>query len=299
MPFSFYDQFFLIDPAAPPGVGSLLDVNYFQVTDENDNGKIHKSGDDSIDGSDIIWVSNGDTITVVMGGSTVTITGATFYLADGRTVFSPTDGTRLYSATYESASSIGGGGGVDIAAFGPPCFAEGSRIETDAGPKRVEALGAGDMVHSKDCGFQPVLWLGRSETQGKGDDALVVFRPGAIGNARALRVSARHRILVSGWRAELIAGQPEILVPAKHMVNGTTIYREERPTVRYYHILLDRHQLINAEGCWSESFYPGEQALGDGRLRAEIEAMIDPANYGPLVRPTVGHAEAEILRLAA
>ena len=68
MPFSFYDQFFLIDPAAPPGVGSLLDVNYFQVTDENDNGKIHKSGDDSIDGSDIIWVSNGDTITVVMGG---------------------------------------------------------------------------------------------------------------------------------------------------------------------------------------------------------------------------------------
>ena len=46
-----------------------------------------------------------------------------------------------------------------------------------------------------------------------------------------------------------------VLVPARHLMNGTTIVREgglER--VDYYHVELDSHDVILAEGAPSESF---------------------------------------------
>ena len=95
MPITFYDQFYEVDPYAPPPVGTTLGVLYLEVNDDNANNNVNSMSTDTIDGeliNSILWNTK---LTVNMFGSDVTITGAIFYLADGRILFSPTDGTRL------------------------------------------------------------------------------------------------------------------------------------------------------------------------------------------------------------
>lgn len=57
-------------------------------------------------------------------------------------------------------------------------------------------------------------------------------------------------------------GYPEVLVPAKDLVNNSTIRRIEGEAVEYFHILLDSHDLIFAEGTIAESLFLSEQSLG-------------------------------------
>ena len=93
MPTSYFDQFFILDPAAPPAPGTVLNKSFFEIIDQNNNGLIQRNGADSVNGFDITRVWPGDTITVTMNGVTTTITGTTFYLNGHPPVFTPTDGT--------------------------------------------------------------------------------------------------------------------------------------------------------------------------------------------------------------
>jgi hypothetical protein len=72
--------------------------------------------------------------------------------------------------------------------------------------------------------------------------------------------------------------------------------------VTYLHILLDRHEVIYAEGAASESFLPAVQALCalDETARATLLAerpdlASHVANYGPAARPCLTVAEARDL----
>lgn len=144
----------------------------------------------------------------------------------------------------------------------PPCFVRGTRILTPHGEVRVEDLTEGDLVVTADNGALPVRWIGSSRTQASGQFAPVRIRKGALGNNRDLLVSPQHRMLLSGWRCELLFGESEVLVPAKHLVNDHSIRPEPFPgTVDYFHILLDGHQIIYAEGCPTESFDPQSPLL--------------------------------------
>ncbi|MDJ0826185.1 MAG: Hint domain-containing protein [Rhodobacter sp.] len=141
------------------------------------------------------------------------------------------------------------------------CFAAGTRIRTGRGEVRVEALRVGDRIKTKDNGFQPLRWIGRSRVPATGDGAPVRIMAGALGNTRDLRVSPQHRLLISDWRAELLFGEAEVLVRAKHLVNGDTIHRCPAARVTYYHLLFDEHELVFSEGIPSESLQPGEIGL--------------------------------------
>lgn len=89
-------------------------------------------------------------------------------------------------------------------------------------------------------------------------------------------VSQQHRLLIAGWRAELLTGQHEVLVPAVHLVdgNGVRLCRAEGP-VTYLHLMFDRHEVITADGLLTESFYPGAQSVGvlDENTRDELFAL--------------------------
>ncbi len=185
-----------------------------------------------------------------------------------------------------------------------PCFAAGTLIRTARGLRPVETLAVGDRVWTRDHGMQPLRWVGARDVAGDGDFAPIRFAPGALGNRRALLVSPQHRMLVSGWRAELHFGEVEVLVAAKHLVNGDTIHRLPMPRVGYHHIMFDAHQVVAAEGALSESFYAGDCILmADAALRAELcalfPALAGPAGAGPLARPVARGAGARTLAALA
>lgn len=156
-----------------------------------------------------------------------------------------------------------------------PCFVAGTLIETDSGPLPVEVIRPGDLVRTLDRGLQPVRWTGQRDVPGKAAMAPVEIRAGALGNWRDLRVSPQHRMLVGDWRTELFFGKSDVLVPAIHLVNGSTIRQVACRRVRYVHLAFDRHEVIWAEGAPSESLHLGAVALGslDAAARSEIAAL--------------------------
>ncbi|MFN3145078.1 MAG: Hint domain-containing protein [Paracoccaceae bacterium] len=150
------------------------------------------------------------------------------------------------------------------------CVARGTLIETEHGSVPVEMLTEGALVRTRDGPSQPVRWIGSRRISGaelRGDPSLRPIRisAGALGPnrpSRDLLVSPQHRILVEDWRAELMFGETEVLVPAKALLNDTTVRIDhDAPQVEYFHVLFDSHQIMLTEGLPTESFHPGDYAL--------------------------------------
>lgn len=153
------------------------------------------------------------------------------------------------------------------------CFARGTMIlMADGSEKPVEALEQGDLVITKDSGKQPVRWVGGRTAPAFGHLAPIVITKDALGNHSDLIVSPQHRVLLSDWRAEVMLGSQEVLVKAKDLINGDTIYRREGGVVEYFHILFDRHEIVFAEGIPSESLQINDTTLDSlaEESRAEI-----------------------------
>ncbi len=184
------------------------------------------------------------------------------------------------------------------------CFVAGTPILTPDGEVPVECLRPGDAVATLDNGVQRLIWVGQCTVSGHGRHAPIRFATGAIGNPVPLEVSPQHRMLIRGWRAELLFGEPEVLVAACHLVNGDRISRAPRDSVTYVHLMFDRHEIVHAAGVPSESFNPGADVLRENRgIRAELAALFpDLSNHlpdGPLLppsRPLTRGIEARALR---
>lgn len=187
----------------------------------------------------------------------------------------------------------------------PICFTRGTLIETPQGPRFIETLHEGDMVNTLDHGAQPIRWIGRRRVPARDGMAPVRIAAGALGNIRDLMVSQNHRMLVRGARAELLFGESEVLIAAKHLTDGKAIRIEEGGSVEYIHFLFDRHEIVFAEGCPSESLFPGQQTLGsvDAEARSEIMALFPELGtrdcIGQTARPAMRGFEAQALRLSA
>ncbi len=183
------------------------------------------------------------------------------------------------------------------------CFVAGCRIATPEGLRPVEALQPGDLVLTRDEGAQPIRWIGRRQVAAEGAFAPIAFDAGALGEHGALRLSPEHRVMVQSAMAEVLFGEPEVLVAAKHLVNDRTIRRETGGAVDYLHLMFDRHQVIWAEGLATESFFPGGQALGamDRDVLEELLAIfpeLDPESgdgYGPTARRVLRAFEAQVM----
>ncbi len=133
------------------------------------------------------------------------------------------------------------------------CYAAGTRILTAAGEIAVEALREGDEVVILSGGaMKPIKWIGQSRI-----DLDRHCNPEAVAPVRiragAMAPGVPHRdLLVSPDHAIL---QGDVLVPAHCLVNGATIIREAPSgVVRYFHVELDRHDILLAEGLPAESY---------------------------------------------
>lgn len=192
------------------------------------------------------------------------------------------------------------------------CFTPGTMIRLDRGSAPIETLRPGDRVLTKDSGLQEVLWAGARRMSGARLYAMPHLRPirlnlGALGTDRPdapLLVSPRHRMLVKGAAAMALFNQPEVLVAAEDLVNGHSIAIDlVARDVTYVHVLLERHEVVWANGLETESFHPGVAALDmlDGAQRLQLFAAMpdlaeDPDSYGDFARRCLTATEAAILR---
>ena len=194
------------------------------------------------------------------------------------------------------------------------CFTPGTKIATAAGETAIEHLAVGDLVATRDHGLQPVRWIGSrriSSAELRDDPQLqpILIRQGALGSGLPLadmKVSRQHRMLVSGPRAELLFGTDEVLVRATHLTCLPGVVAVAVPEVTYLHVLFDRHEVIMADGAWSESFQPGDRTMGgmDHDQREELlkifPQLTDPATATQFdsARTTLKQFEARVLLAA-
>ncbi|MGJ8545142.1 MAG: Hint domain-containing protein [Sulfitobacter sp.] len=178
------------------------------------------------------------------------------------------------------------------------CFASGMMIDTPHGPVAVENLFEGDLVETREFGPQPVRWVGSTSVTATGDLAPIVISAGVFDNSEDLIVSPQHAILITGWRAQLIFGEDEILVRAVDLLRHEGVYRRPGGMVTYHHILLDKHATLCSAGQWSESLYPGDMTLQtvNPAVRDELLALFPQHfNYGPKAARCARKYEAQLL----
>lgn len=159
---------------------------------------------------------------------------------------------------------------ASIVTTAPVCFCRGSEILTREGYVKIENLAAGDMVWTKDNGYKPIAWIGRSIRTNDGSATIEKVSPiriaaGALGKnspAQDLYVSPQHRILVRSRIAERLTGNTEVLVAAVHLLDLDGVERvSDFDMVEYYHMLFDQHEIVCANGVETESLHTGAQAL--------------------------------------
>lgn len=133
-------------------------------------------------------------------------------------------------------------------------FTRGTHITMASGAQRpVEDLNVGDRLLTRDDGVQTLRWIGTTTTRAVGEFAPICISAGALNNTADLLVSPDHRLFIYQRTDELGAGRSELLVKARHLVNGDTVTVAEGGFVDYFQLLFDSHQIIYAEGIAAES----------------------------------------------
>lgn len=177
----------------------------------------------------------------------------------------------------------------------PLCFTAGTMIETIDGPRAIEMLRVGDLIETRDNGYQPLRWIGSRRIDGEDLARHPKLRPilvpaGALGENMPesdLILSPQHRVLVRSAIAKRMFDRPEVLIAVKHLV-GIFGIRElsESCGVTYLHLLFDAHEIVTSNGTYAESLFLGSQALETltEEARAEI-ALIFPEVLHPDCQP--------------
>ena len=211
--------------------------------------------------------------------------------------------------TQVDRTAVAGG---QRAAGGVICFTPGTRIMTPDGAVKIEDLQPGDLIQTKDNGAQEIMWTGHRRMTGARLYAMphlrpVRFRAGAMGPGRPeddLLVSPQHRMLIRGAAARALFNTDEVLVAAEDLINDTSVMVDYAAReVTYVHILLERHNILWANGMETESFHPSNTALDmiEPAQRAVLLALLpgvadNPQGYGDYARRNISASEAAILR---
>ena len=217
-------------------------------------------------------------------------------------------------ATQAEMDSFGNGAidvqNVDTTSGGAVCFAAGTHILTPKGYLLIEDLKAGDLVMTLDHGPQPIFWISQSEHVWPGSsekELPILISSGALGPNTPrtdLVVSPQHKILVSDANTANASNNDEVLVPANGLTSRPGVrVMKGKSQVTYYHILLERHEILLAHGLTTESFFPGPTALK--MLRAtqrEVIFSLFPSlkecradGYGPQARSCLTRRKTEEL----
>jgi hypothetical protein len=177
----------------------------------------------------------------VSAGASVTLNNVSF-VNDSATGGAGGDGT----SASPNAGSGGAGGGFAGTAGG---FGGDHGGVGEGGDGRFGAGGGGGggaVYQHADVNGDSVI-IGGAGSGGTSEFLPVCIKAGAIADNVPLRdlwISPNHAMYLSG-----------VLIEAKDLINGVSIVQEQAvDTLEYFHVELDTHDVILAEGALSESF---------------------------------------------
>lgn len=176
------------------------------------------------------------------------------------------------------------------------CFTDDALILTPSGQVPITDLHAGDMVMTRDHGPQPIRWIGetpitRSELFAAPNLQPYRIKAGCFGPGMPfcdLTLSPQHRVLTGGPLVDKMFGHGEMLIAVKHLEKLRKVHKPQvGEGVTYRHILLDRHEVIYANGLPSESLLIGQEARTKlpKALMEEIKALMPQIARSPAAQP--------------
>jgi hypothetical protein len=181
-----------------------------------------------------------------------------------------------YSSQYFHLAAAPGGG-IAVTENATPCYCRGTSILTVRGDVNVEHLEIGDHVITHAGIARPIRWIGRRSyspnvAAGNRDILPIRIRAGALADSvphRDLFVSPAHAMYIQG-----------LLIPAWSLINGVSILQANAADgVTYYHIELDSHDVILAEGAASETFIDDDSRGGFDNASDYAPPAICPQHY--------------------
>lgn len=202
------------------------------------------------DGYGIQWTATSASSDLMAGNS---LTGFSFTSTDtssavfGNSAIDPTFKTTS-SFVYQGLPLLDPGFNFVVT---PACFRAGTHILTTRGEVAVEDMRIGDVVVTARGASRRVIWIGHrhlavSRHKTPESVAPVCIARDAFGPARPT-----HDLYLSPDHAVFADGN---LIPVRCLMNRTTIAQVPTDEVTYYHVELDRHDVLLAEGLPVESY---------------------------------------------
>lgn len=156
-------------------------------------------------------------------------------------------------AGYAAMAFAGSTGAVlqAVVAAQLACFRAGTRLATEHGATAVENLRIGDMMRLADGRLAALRWIGRRDMDCARHPAPetvwpVRVRRGAFADGvpcRDLYLSPDHAVFAAG-----------VLIPVRELVNGGSVAAIRQDRVTWFHVELEHHDVLLAEGLAVESW---------------------------------------------
>ncbi len=255
----------------------------------------------SISAGSISQPDSNHIVTVGSGGFFDVVYPTANQLPPNVTVLAATPGAQLDISTTPPPTVLSGtiadnaaAPANPIAVSGSPvtCFTSGTRIRTPRGEVAVEELKVGDLVVTSSGSSRPIVWLGHREIrcasrENPREAWPIRVSAGAFGEGKPER-----DLYLSPGRAVCVDCVGEVFIPVDKLVNGATITREVRETIDYWHLELEGHDVLFAEGLKAESYINvGNRLFFAGDLAAVPDAVHGLEDYcrpfvdgGPIVQ---------------
>lgn len=112
-----------------------------------------------------------------------------------------------------------------------PWIGASTPIETARGPVPAGQLRPGECLRTADNGLVPLLGVERLVMPGRGSMAPVLLRGSYFGASGDIVVSPEQPIAHQGAEAEYLFGEDEVLIPARHLVDGISALWDDRRTL--------------------------------------------------------------------
>ncbi len=137
---------------------------------------------------------------------------------------------------------------------GGHCYLKGTMIDTPDGISRIEDLEVGDLVTTASGAFKPVKWIARWTAEMRADQCWDQDSvPVKLARGSLDGIAPHTDLYVTDFHCLFIDG---LLVPAFDLINGVNIAKALPPgadVLTYFHIELENHDVIIANGAHSET----------------------------------------------